>query len=78
MEEKQEGPEGKQTPGVTGATISPLMTGGCPVARALTSEKQGIESLLYHHVQYTFNLFPYKMDCQYCNACRKYYYSTSA
>jgi len=29
------------------------MTGGCPIARALTSEKQGIESLLYHHVQYT-------------------------
>lgn len=41
MEEKQEGPEGKQTPGVTGATISPSTIGGCPVAGALTSEKTG-------------------------------------
>lgn len=33
MEEKQEGPEGKQTPGVTGATISPPTTSGYPVER---------------------------------------------
>lgn len=45
MEEKQGGPEGKQTPGVTGATISPATTGVAvvPLLRALTSEKQGIE-----------------------------------
>lgn len=46
MEEKQEGPEGKQTPGVTGATISPSTIGGCPVARAFDVQKTGNRAIL--------------------------------
>lgn len=45
MEEKQEGPEGKQTPRVTGATSSPPSTSVCPATKALTSEKQGDRSI---------------------------------
>lgn len=72
MEEKQEGPEGKQTSGVTGATISPSTSGACLVARALTSEKQGLELSFVSSRTIYYDIFkplPYKMDCQYCNAC---------
>lgn len=36
---------------------------------------EGSKHLLYCHVRYTPKSLSNKMDCQYCNALRKYYYS---
>lgn len=79
MEEKQEGPEGKQTPRVTGATSSgsPLSTSVCPATRALTSEKQGDRSIFYTVTCDPPKSIPNKMDCQYCSVLWKYYYNMS-
>lgn len=81
MEEKQEGPEGKQTPRVTGATGSGSSpsTSVCPATKALTSEKQGDRSI-FSKLTVTCDppkSIPNKMDCQYCSVIWKYYYNTS-